>query len=139
MPFDLSTTYNKCFACGKDNPIGLKLKFRQEENLARAEYTPSEFHQGWPGIVHGGILCTILDEAMSYAIVFNGISSNVTASAEMRFRNQARIGELLVITGSIDKKARNLIWTSATISREDDTIIAEGTAIMFNTRNESQP
>lgn len=139
LPADLFTIYNKCFACGKDNPIGLKLKFYQEGELAKAEFTPGELYQGWPGIVHGGILCTILDEAMGYAVIFNGIWSYVTARAEMRFRNQARIGEPLIITGSVDKKAKRLIWTSATIVRQDGTSIAESTAVMFKTGDKFFP
>lgn len=139
LPTDLSGIYTKCFACGKDNPIGLKLKFYQEGELAKAEFTPGELYQGWPGIVHGGILCTILDEAMGYAVIFNGIWSYVTARAETRFRNQARVGEPLIITGSVDRKAKRQIWTSATIVRQDGTSVAESTAVMFETGDEFLP
>ena len=139
MSFDIAETYTKCFACGKDNPIGLKLKFRKEGELVKAEFTPGELYQGWPGIVHGGILCTILDEAMGYAIIYNGVLSYVTAKSEVRFRNQARVGEPLIVTGSVDKKAKNLIWTSASIARQNGTRVAEGTAIMFDTGSEFLP
>ncbi|MCD6359031.1 MAG: PaaI family thioesterase, partial [Dehalococcoidia bacterium] len=91
-------------------------------------------YQGWPGIIHGGILCTVLDEAMGYALVFEGVLSYVTAKAEMRFRKQVGIGEPLVVTGTIDKRARNLIWTSAHITRKgDNSTLTEAKAVMFDT------
>ena len=45
-----------CFACGQENPIGLKLRFTWDGQTAHAEFTPTELHQGWWGIVHGGII-----------------------------------------------------------------------------------
>jgi len=55
-----------CIVCGKENPIGFKLDFRQEGETVKAEFTPGEFHQGWPEIVHGGVLGLLLDEATVY-------------------------------------------------------------------------
>jgi acyl-coenzyme A thioesterase PaaI-like protein len=133
MAEDFYERYNKCFACGKDNPFGLKLRFHPQGDLARAEFTPQELYQGWDGIVHGGILFTILDEAMSYALIFNAIFSYVTAKAEIRFRSPGRIGELMIITGKVDKHARNLWWTSGNISRPDGTIVADSTGLMYAT------
>ncbi len=56
----------QCFGCGRKNPIGLKLKFQWDGKTATAEFAAGENHQGWPGIVHGGIIFSILDEAMAY-------------------------------------------------------------------------
>jgi acyl-coenzyme A thioesterase PaaI-like protein len=128
--FALDESYTKCFACGKDNPIGLKLKFRQDGEVARSEFTPGEFHQGWRNIVHGGILCTLLDEAMGYATIFQGLSC-ITAESKVRFKKLVPVGEPLFITGAITKRARKLIWTRAGISLEDGTKVAEATATMW--------
>jgi len=119
-----------CFACGRDNPIGLKLNFEWDNNTARAEFTPSQFHQGWSGIVHGGIIGCLLDEAMTYAPYFEGLDC-ITAKMELRLRHPALIGESLIITSSITKKTRKLVETKATISLKDGTLVAEGTATMF--------
>ena len=136
---DFYEKYNKCFACGKDNPFGLKLRFHAEGDIAQAEFTPQELYQGWNEFVHGGILFTMLDEAMSYAIFFNnGIFNHVTAKAEMRFRNPARIGQPIIITGKVDKHVRNLWWTSGCISRQDGTIIAESSGLMYATGDKLQ-
>ena len=71
-----------CFGCGKENPIGLKMDFTRDGNSLRASFTTGKVHQGWPGVVHGGILACLLDEAMSNAAYAEGIAC-LTASMQM--------------------------------------------------------
>ena len=54
-----------CIGCGKNNPYGLKLNFQWDGKTVRSEFTPNDFYQGWPKIVHGGIITTMLDEVMA--------------------------------------------------------------------------
>lgn len=124
--------YRMCFGCGPDNPIGLKLKFQWDGKTARAELTPGEFYQGWAGVLHGGIIMCILDEAMAYAALFEGMHC-VTARMEVKLRRQASIGETLIITASITRNTRKLVETKAAISSKDGALIAEGTATQFVT------
>jgi len=119
-----------CFCCGKDNPIGLKLDFTWDNGIARAEFTPTELHQGWSGIVHGGIVSCLLDEGLTYATYFTGIDC-LTARMQVRLRRPILIGEPLTITSSIRKKTRRLVETQATLSLKDGTPVAEGTATMY--------
>jgi len=58
------TTYRRCFACGERNEQGLKLVFRREGTRIYADFTPSPHHQGFPGLLHGGIIATLLDETL---------------------------------------------------------------------------
>ena len=118
------------FGFGENNPIGLKLNFKWDGKTAKAEFTPTKFYQGWPGAVHGGIIICILDEAMGYAALFEGMTC-VTAKMEVKLRRLAPIDEPLIITGSITKKTRRLVETKATISLKDGTPIAKGTATQF--------
>ena len=131
---DTSQGYELCFGCGPKNPIGLKLNFQWDGKTARAEFTPTKFYQGWSGIVHGGILTTVLDEAMAYAAMFEGLNC-VTASIEARLKHPALIDEPLIITSSITKRERKLVETKAAISLKDGTLVAEGTAkqVVINT------
>jgi len=119
-----------CFGCGRDNPIGLKLSFQWDGKTARAEFTPTELYQGWAGIVHGGIIACLLDEAMSYAALFEGMSC-INAKMEMRLRRSAMIDEPLVITSSIIKRKRKLVEVGATISLTDGTPVAESNATLY--------
>ncbi len=122
---------DKCFGCGQENPIGLKLSFRTEDNTIKAEYTPAELYAGYTGYLHGGIICAILDEAMGWAAhqLSAGVLA-VTARAQIKFRRPVLIGEPLTITACITHKTKRFIWTEATIRRKDGTLAAEGTAIM---------
>lgn len=130
LSIDTSKELSMCFACGKDNPIGLKLNFKREGKIAKAEFTPNKLHQGWSGLVHGGIINCLLDEAMSYATYFEGINC-LTAKMQARLKRPVLIDEPLIITSSITKRTRKLVETEATISLKDGTPVAESTATMF--------
>ena len=123
-------SYSMCFGCGSDNPIGLKLSFEWDGKTARAEFIPPQLYQGWPDMVHGGILMSILDEAMAYAARFEGMSC-ITAKIQARLKRPAVVGELLIITASVTQKSRRLVETKADISLADGTSVAEGTATQF--------
>ena len=130
ISIDTEKQFDMCFACGQKNPIGLKLHFDWNGKVARAEFTPAEFHQGWSGVVHGGIMTCLLDEAMSYASLFQGVNT-VTGRMETRFRRPAQIGEPLIVTASLTKKTRRLVEAKAEASLKDGTPVAESTAMMF--------
>ena len=119
-----------CFGCGRNNPIGLKLNFTRESDTLRAEFTPDTVHQGWPGVVHGGILAALLDEAMSNAAFGEGITC-LTASLEMRLKKPAMVQEKLVVTARVTRNRKRLVETEASLCLEDGTVVAEGTAKQF--------
>jgi uncharacterized protein (TIGR00369 family) len=118
-----------CFACGKDNPVGLKLKLVKNGDESRGEFIISELYQGWRGYVHGGIISTILDEAMAYTY-FPEIKG-VTAKTEIRIRQPVPIGVTLVARGKLVKKTRKLLTATAVITLEDGTVVAESTAQVY--------
>lgn len=124
--------YNMCFACGQDNPIGLKLFFRFEDGKAKAEFTPGPYHQSWNNVFHGGLLALCLDEAFGYVLYFQGIKG-MTARMEMRIRHTVHTGEKIYITGEIKKKTRKIIETYARAELTDGTLAAEAKASMFIT------
>ncbi len=122
--------YKQCFGCGQDNPIGLKLSFQWDGKTARANFTPTELYQGWSGLLHGGITTCILDEAMSWAVLFEGINC-VTTKIQARLRRPASINEPLIVTASITRRTRKLVESSATLLTKDGSVIAEGSATQF--------
>lgn len=119
-----------CFGCGGENPIGLRLDFSLRDGGVEADFTAGELHQGWSGIVHGGILFSLMDEAMGYAFFLRGING-VTARAETFFRRPAPIGRPLRVRASVARENRRLIETRASISLDDGTVLAEGKALMY--------
>ncbi|MCD6600028.1 MAG: HAD-IA family hydrolase [Dehalococcoidia bacterium] len=122
---------NLCFACGQDNPIGLKLKPVYDGKKVRAQFTPGEFHQGWENITHGGILYTLLDEVTAYAILCNGIDFGVTTRSQVSFRHVAPIGKPIQISAWVTKLTKRLVETSGVLTLEDSTTILEGNSIFY--------
>ncbi len=83
-----------CFVCGRQNPIGLKLNFYEDHSTGRvqAEFTVPDIYQGYPGVVHGGIVATVLDEISGRAVLLgdsgegNAEVENLMATLELRIR-----------------------------------------------------
>jgi acyl-coenzyme A thioesterase PaaI-like protein len=75
-----------CYGCGDDNPVGLGLVFSAEPPGVVAEFLPRPEHCGAPGIIHGGILATCLDETMAaLGFVLDRVHC-VTATLELKYR-----------------------------------------------------
>ncbi len=119
-----------CFGCGRNNPIGLKLSFKWDGKKVITEFTPNKLHQGWADVIHGGIITTVLDEAMAYAAGYEGIKC-ITATMLTRFKHPLSVGEPTIVTASVTKNARRFIETEAKMTLMDGTLIAECTATQF--------
>jgi hypothetical protein len=61
MDLNDTTDYQRCFACGQRNPYGIHMVFRQEDNTIASDFSPREEYQGFPGMLHGGIVAVVLD------------------------------------------------------------------------------
>ncbi|NKB68847.1 MAG: hypothetical protein GKR89_17415 [Candidatus Latescibacteria bacterium] len=83
-----------CFACGVRNDTGLHLHFEEVSGDIVTRFQPEARHQGFQGIVHGGILSTLLDEVMAHVLIRAGKKA-VTARMEVQFKRIARVGEAL--------------------------------------------
>ena len=120
-------TYGNCFVCGKNNPNGLQLNFEidKEKQALKTTFIASPTFQGWDGVVHGGMISTLLDEAMAKLVYELGYQA-VTASLEVRFKKPALILEPLTIRGEITEVNRRLIRAKAYVAKEDGTILATG-------------
>ncbi|MFP4661305.1 MAG: PaaI family thioesterase [Halanaerobiales bacterium] len=120
--------YDMCFACGKDNPISLGLKFDSiDKNTVSTNFTPRIEHQGYEGIIHGGIVSTLLDEAMVTAIIASGIEA-VTAELNIRFKEETRLGEKLEVKGYIVKQKSRVIFTEGIVANQNGDIKARAKA-----------
>ena len=119
-----------CFGCGKNNPCGLKLEFTWDGRVVKSEFVPTELHQGWRKIIHGGILTALLDEAMAYAACFEN-AAGVTAALELRFRHSVSVGEPLTITAWVSNKTRRFAVTEANLTLKDGTTVAEAKATQY--------
>jgi acyl-coenzyme A thioesterase PaaI-like protein len=116
-----------CFVCGEKNPDGLHLRFFLHEGKVFTEFIPQKIHQGYKDIIHGGLISTILDEAMVKAALLQGIPA-VTAELTVRFRNPLLTGEKALVEATLLRANRKIIEATAIVKKTDETVIAEGTA-----------
>ena len=132
----LNTNLNEgfCFGCGVNNPIGLKLKFKRDGDAIRAEYTPDKYFQGWPGLLHGGLTGTLLDEAMSN-IAYSTGHTCLTASITIRIRQPIPVDATLVVTARIARQRTKIIETEGALSLKDGTVVADARAKQFIVEN----
>jgi len=105
-----------CFVCGLENLFGLQLRFFETgPGEVTAEYTVPEHFQGYPGVVHGGIVTAMLDEVSGRAQMNDEQTRFMyTAKLEIRFRKNVPVGAPLRVVGQVEKsKSRMASSTSA--------------------------
>ena len=120
----------RCFACGKDNPQGLKLKVRKTPEGVELDYVLPEHFAGWQGIAHGGIVATILDELLAWACTNSGRNC-VTAEMTVRYRRPVKTGQPLKGFGRVTGEKGKLLFTEAKLLDESGTLVAEATGKMM--------
>ena len=120
---------DNCFVCGMKNPFGFQVKpeIIGDGASVRIECTPAEHLQGWANILHGGILSTLLDEAITYVGIGTFDQPAVTAQLEVRFRNPAPTAVKLYVSAERIKVSKRLIEAKAEVRLSDGTLIATGT------------
>ncbi|HBC93257.1 MAG TPA: thioesterase [Pelotomaculum sp.] len=116
-----------CFACSPKNPIGLKLVFEHEGDICRASFVAGPEHQGWNGVMHGGLLTTILDEVMAQWLWIRERSA-MTAEMTTRFVNPVPLGVKLTIESRLVADKRRLFLMEATAMLPDGSVAAKATA-----------
>ena len=117
--------YTNCFVCGKSNPIGLNIVFFKDQDKVKAEFIPESKHQGFKGIVHGGILFSILDEIMGRtAVVTKGVMT-MTVEINIKYRKKALVGEKIIFTARMTKDLGRMIEAQAEARSEDGALLTE--------------
>lgn len=118
-----------CFVCGVENPAGLHIRFFETETQpveVHAEVTVPDHFQGYPGVVHGGILATMLDETASRTI-FRGdpLRFVVTGKLSIRYRKPVPVATPLKLVGRVVEDKGRVILTSAQVLDSDGRLLAE--------------
>ncbi len=117
---------NYCFVCGKKNPIGLKLDFSFDGKTIKTEFVPQKEHQGYFNIVHGGIISTLLDEAMVKLAIEMGMPA-VTARMDIRLRKALDVGKKITVQAEILRDTKKILEVHAKAVTEDNVVVADAT------------
>ena len=124
-----------CFVCGVENPFGLKLNFYQNgPGEIVADYTVAEQFQGYPGVVHGGIVAAMLDEVTGRAFMGNGENPRFmfTAHLEIRYRKNVPVGVPLRLVGRVGKSKNRSAAASGEIIGPNGDVLAEAQTILVD-------
>ena len=113
-----------CFVCGPKNPIGLKLKFHFNGKTIKTEFISKKEHQGYLNIVHGGIISTLLDEAMVKLALAMDIPV-VTAQMEIRLKKPLEVGEKIIVEAEILHNTKKLLEAYAKAVTINNVLIAD--------------
>jgi len=113
--------FSHCMACGDQAPGGLRIRIRALEGLAvRGQFTVLDVHQGAPGLIHGGLLSTAVDETMG-SLAYLLMTPAVTARLEVDFRYPIPVGSAVVIDARIIAQHGRKVFASAEVSIAGET------------------
>jgi acyl-coenzyme A thioesterase PaaI-like protein len=124
----------KCFVCGVENLNGLHLKFYEENpGEVTVEYTVPEQFQGYPGVVHGGIVAAMLDEVAGRAHMGGDPPRFMfTARLDVRYRRNVPVNQPLRIIGRAGKSRGRTAIALSQIYGPDGELLAEAQALLVN-------
>lgn len=120
-----------CFGCDPDHPHGLCLDGHAEDGVVRARWDAPARFSSWPGVVHGGILATVLDEITGWAanLAFRERDGEdprpvVTAEATVRYRSPALVGRPIAVSARVVEHEPEAAIVEGTLEGEDGRTIA---------------
>lgn len=128
MELNDTTDYQRCFACGAHNPYGLHMTFHVENDTVVSDLLPQAEHQGFPGVIHGGIVATILDEALNRTSMLTDTPAwTMTGRLDIRYRRYVPYGPRLRVRARLEKQRGRMVQASGVLTLADDeqAILAE--------------
>ncbi len=132
---ELQPNSQNCFVCGVSNPFGLKLRFFTiSDTEVETRIYLTDNYQGYPGIAHGGIIATVLDETMGRALLGSDPERlMVTGKMEVRYRQSIPLETEIVVRGRVLKDRKRIAQAEAEAILPDGTVAIEasGTLVMI--------
>jgi uncharacterized protein (TIGR00369 family) len=128
------TAQNRCFGCGPANPIGLHLDFyiAEDQSVVCMPTVPDKF-EGPPGLLHGGIIATLLDEAMSKSVRVRGLTA-MTRQMEVEYLRPVPSTTEISIVGKLVRSEGRKHWTEAQILNEKSKVLATAKGLFIEVR-----
>lgn len=126
-----------CFICGMENPVGLHLHiYETAPGEVESTYIAPEHFQGYPGVLHGGIVAAIIDEISGRAHMGSDPMDPrfmFTARLEVKYRKNVPLGKLLKVIGKAGKsKARYAEAWAGIYNAETGELLAEGNTLLID-------
>jgi len=121
-----------CFGCGPRNAQGLRLTFilDNEAHTATSQVNLTRLHEGAPGYIHGGIIATLMDEAMSKLNRPFGVLA-MTRHLEVDYLRPSPVGRDLILTGRHLRRDGRKLFHEADLRLPDGTVLAKGKGLFI--------
>lgn len=126
-------TYEGCMVCGQKqkNPNTLNLRFRVTDEGVEVPFTPQAQQEGYRDIVHGGIICSLLDETIGWAVAVSRKKYFVTGELNVRFVRSLRVGTPVIVRGrAVEHKSRYSVAEGEIVDKEG-TVYAKASGKFF--------
>lgn len=131
---NLQPSSKDCFVCGVENRFGLHLQFYEDgAGKVIADYVIPEHYQGYPGIAHGGILATMLDELMGRALMSGDPNHfSVTAKITVRYRRPVPIAQPIKLVGTLMQRKGRVSISRGELRLADGSLAVEAQATLVD-------
>lgn len=127
-----------CYICGRDNPVGLKMNFYDDGiDTVQSVVTPADHFQGYPGVLHGGVVASILDEVVGRSVMSGDHHRfMMTVSMTVQYRHPVPMGQELTAIGKVDRLRGRLGKAEGQIILPDGTVACEAQLVLANMPDE---
>jgi len=131
-------TYEGCLVCGQPekNPNTLNVRFRVSNEGVETSFTADERQGGYKGVVHGGVICSLLDETIGWAVAVDRKKYFVTAELAVRFIKPLPIGLTVFVRGRVLEHKSRYSTAEGDIFDNDGVVYAKATGKFFLMRDE---
>ncbi|HHQ48024.1 MAG TPA: PaaI family thioesterase, partial [Acidobacteria bacterium] len=120
-----------CFVCGEGNPCGLHGRFEAVDGEVHLRLVIDPCHDGYPGVVHGGVVSAMLDETIGWACSVAVHRLCMTRELTVQFRRPVPSGRPLLVRGWTTGERGRLLLAAGQIEDEDGTVLARGKGSFF--------
>jgi uncharacterized protein (TIGR00369 family) len=128
-----------CFVCGAYNPVGFKLELTENQQRVESQFQFKPEHCGFPEVVHGGLITTILDETMAWTVGVCAQKFAYCAELTVRFLRPIAPGTDMVARGEmIENKRGRLFLVRAEIVNLQGDLMAEASGKFLPLPEEGQ-
>jgi uncharacterized protein (TIGR00369 family) len=135
----IQSNTHQCFVCGVDNPAGLRITFESDgEGKVQARVRFSKQFQGYPGIVHGGVIAAVLDEAAGRATMKSRRPevTLVTGKLTVRYRKPVIVDDWITVKGNYETYSGRVHTCSSNMISESGEILAEAEVVLVEPAKE---
>ncbi|MFW9994367.1 MAG: PaaI family thioesterase [Candidatus Odinarchaeota archaeon] len=125
-PLEITNTgFANCFGCSKTNMHGLQLRIWYTDDGCFSKCAIPDHFCGFEGVVHGGIIASLLDELAAWTIISHMYQTGITLEVNIRYLKAVLAGTEIIVKGKIIHNDGKNATIYSSIHSEDGSLLAE--------------